>query len=83
MNSSSRVFWRSAIARPAQKRPVSGFEVRRGTQWVQQRMLSTESKVDKEIIEKLPLAGIRVLDMTRVLAGVSIARVVCYVRLKK
>jgi hypothetical protein len=28
--------------------------------------------VDKEAIDKLPLAGIRVLDMTRVLAGVGL-----------
>lgn len=27
--------------------------------------------VDKKLVEKLPLAGIRVLDMTRVLAGVG------------
>jgi hypothetical protein len=32
---------------------------------------ATASKpLDKKAIEKLPLAGIRVLDMTRVLAGV-------------
>jgi hypothetical protein len=33
---------------------------------------ATASKpVDKKAMEKLPLAGIRVLDMTRVLAGVG------------
>lgn len=31
---------------------------------------ATANTVDKKTIEKLPLAGIRVLDMTRVLAGV-------------
>lgn len=30
------------------------------------------NSVDKKTIEKLPLAGIRVLDMTRVLAGVRL-----------
>jgi crotonobetainyl-CoA:carnitine CoA-transferase CaiB-like acyl-CoA transferase len=29
-----------------------------------------KSDVNKQMIEKLPLAGIKVLDMTRVLAGV-------------
>jgi succinate--hydroxymethylglutarate CoA-transferase len=35
------------------------------------RRNATAVKVDKKVIEKSPLAGIRVLDMTRVLAGVS------------
>ena len=29
-----------------------------------------KSDVNKQMVEKLPLAGIKVLDMTRVLAGV-------------
>lgn len=33
------------------------------------------SQVDKKTVEKLPLAGIRVLDMTRVLAGVGDFRI--------
>jgi hypothetical protein len=33
--------------------------------------LKTDGPVDKKLLEKLPLAGIRVLDMTRVLAGVG------------
>ncbi|KAH7345889.1 CoA-transferase family III domain-containing protein [Pyrenochaeta sp. MPI-SDFR-AT-0127] len=33
------------------------------------RRIATQTKVDRKVIEKLPLAGIRVLDMTRVLAG--------------
>jgi succinate--hydroxymethylglutarate CoA-transferase len=32
---------------------------------------STTNNVDKQVVEKLPLAGIKVLDMTRVLAGVG------------
>lgn len=35
------------------------------------RGIATMQNVDKKLIEKQPLAGIRVLDMTRVLAGVS------------
>jgi hypothetical protein len=35
------------------------------------RSISTTQTVDKQAVEKLPLAGIKVLDMTRVLAGVS------------
>jgi succinate--hydroxymethylglutarate CoA-transferase len=34
------------------------------------RNIATKSHVSKEMVEKLPLAGIKVLDMTRVLAGV-------------
>jgi succinate--hydroxymethylglutarate CoA-transferase len=34
------------------------------------RGIAATTKIDKKAIEKLPLAGIRVLDMTRVLAGV-------------
>ena len=34
------------------------------------RNIATKSDVDKQMVEKLPLAGIKVLDMTRVLAGV-------------
>jgi succinate--hydroxymethylglutarate CoA-transferase len=34
------------------------------------RSIATKSDVNKQMIEKLPLAGIKVLDMTRVLAGV-------------
>ncbi|KAF2847581.1 caib/baif family protein-like protein, partial [Plenodomus tracheiphilus IPT5] len=33
------------------------------------RHIATQQHVDKQLIEKLPLAGIKVLDMTRVLAG--------------
>jgi succinate--hydroxymethylglutarate CoA-transferase len=35
------------------------------------RHIATRDPVDKQVDEKLPLAGIRVLDMTRVLAGVG------------
>lgn len=34
------------------------------------RNIATKSDVNKQVVEKLPLAGIKVLDMTRVLAGV-------------
>lgn len=37
----------------------------------QNRALLTRSNATKQVVEKLPLAGIRILDMTRVLAGVS------------
>ncbi|CBX95810.1 hypothetical protein IAQ61_004646 [Plenodomus lingam] len=43
----------------AQKRPNS----------VCRRYLATQQHVDKKLVEKQPLAGIKVLDMTRVLAG--------------
>jgi len=35
------------------------------------RSIATQENVKKDVNEKLPLAGIRVLDMTRVLAGVG------------
>lgn len=35
------------------------------------RRNATQTKPDKQTVERLPLAGIRVLDMTRVLAGVG------------
>lgn len=35
------------------------------------RGIATKENAKKEVNEKLPLAGIRVLDMTRVLAGVG------------
>ncbi|KAH8622559.1 Succinate--hydroxymethylglutarate [Alternaria alternata] len=37
----------------------------------QRRNIATKSNVSKQMVEKLPLAGIKVLDMTRVLAGVN------------
>jgi hypothetical protein len=39
-------------------------------QWA--RGFATTERMAKEVNEKLPLAGIRVLDMTRVLAGVGV-----------
>lgn len=36
----------------------------------QRRNIATKSNVSKQMVDKLPLAGIKVLDMTRVLAGV-------------
>ena len=41
------------------------------------RGIAATTKVDKKAIEKLPLAGIRVLDMTRVLAGVGVFHIWC------
>ena len=35
------------------------------------RGITSRHGVDKQMVEKLPLAGIKVLDMTRVLAGVG------------
>lgn len=50
--------------------PARGFPTANYKIW--KRGNATESSVDKETIDKLPLAGIRVLDMTRVLAGVGL-----------
>jgi hypothetical protein len=48
-----------------------GFRARHRGIWEARRALLTGGKLDRKAIEKLPLAGIRVLDMTRVLAGVG------------
>ena len=50
--------------------PTRGFPTTNCKTW--KRRNATASSVDKQTIEKLPLAGIRVLDMTRVLAGVGL-----------
>jgi hypothetical protein len=52
--------WRAAEAIPARNCRI----------WT--RGIAATAKIDKKAIEKLPLAGIRVLDMTRVLAGVGV-----------
>lgn len=49
--------------------PARGFPTTKVGIW--RRGNATSSPIDKKTIEKLPLAGIRVLDMTRVLAGVG------------
>lgn len=59
-----RVASRSGCRFPNGRFPVPGCQV-----W--SRSIATQNAVDKATIEKLPLAGIRVLDMTRVLAGVG------------
>ena len=51
--------------------PVFGPFLRNDRVWNARRGNATAAKVDKKLFEKLPLAGIRVLDMTRVLAGVG------------
>jgi hypothetical protein len=60
-------------------RVASGSGLRRATAHVRAganrrctRYIATQENHKKNVNEKLPLAGIRVLDMTRVLAGVSV-----------
>jgi hypothetical protein len=48
--------------------PANWVATRTSQLW--RRNSATKSNADKHIVEKLPLAGIKVLDMTRVLAGV-------------
>lgn len=70
MYSCPRLLARSVLPRAGLTSPVVGFPVRNCRIWGLRRGLKTGAGVDKEVVEKLPLAGIRVLDMTRVLAGV-------------
>lgn len=70
MNSCSKLVARSAVPRAARWNLAVGSPARNCKSWGQRRGLQT-GKVDKKLMEKLPLAGIRVLDMTRVLAGVG------------
>lgn len=63
-------------------RLASGSGLRRATAHVRAsanrrctRYIATQEENKKNVNEKLPLAGIRVLDMTRVLAGVNLAAV--------
>lgn len=61
-----------AVARAAPHaylQPTAGRVATRTLQ-SRRRNIATKSNVSKQMIEKLPLAGIKVLDMTRVLAGV-------------
>lgn len=61
----SRVFWRQVVhLSPAGNCRIRVLQSTRGLQ-------SDHRPVDKKLVEKLPLAGIRVLDLTRVLAGVG------------
>ena len=71
MNLCPRILARSASPRAAAWSSVAAKPVRNCRVWQQTRGLKTDSPVDKKLLEKLPLAGIRVLDMTRVLAGVG------------
>lgn len=48
----------------------AGLRARKGNVWGRRGIANVNGQVDKKLVEKLPLAGIRVLDMTRVLAGV-------------
>jgi hypothetical protein len=48
--------------------PASRVATRTSQSW--KRNITTKNDVSKQMVEKLPLAGIKVLDMTRVLAGV-------------
>ena len=49
--------------------PATRFPVHNG-RFSSRGNATLSNPVDKKTMEKLPLAGIRVLDMTRVLAGV-------------
>ena len=61
-----------AVARAAPhacfQSPAGRIATRTLQSW--RRNITTKGDVSKQMVEKLPLAGIKVLDMTRVLAGV-------------
>ena len=82
MNSFGAVGRRVSLGCPARRRLLS---VGRVNEW-KRGIATTRDAVDKSVVEKLPLAGIKVLDMTRVLAGVcrwEVVRVVCRVVLMR
>ena len=61
-----------AVAKAAQRAHFrhAAHRIASRTSQTWRRNIATKSNVDKQMVEKLPLAGIKVLDMTRVLAGV-------------